>query len=83
MLAWWQVRSADFFTASGCRDLLLHPCECAFTLLELQAILEASSLQVIGVYFTQEVNRRARDAYDRSAAQTPYAPGDGPDRQVR
>ena len=38
----------------------------------------------VGPWFQSlEQDRRAREAYDRSAAQTGgYAPGDGPDRQL-
>ena len=77
------VHSAEFYSATGCRDQLLHPCECAFTCLELGAMLDAAGLDLVGMWFqSHETDRRARDAYNRSAAASGFAPGDGPDRQL-
>ena len=77
------VRSAEFFTSTGCRDLLLHPCECSFTLLELGQMLVAADLELVGMWFqTPEADRCARDAYNRSAAVDGYTTGDAPDLQV-
>ena len=76
-------RSAEFYTSTGCRDLLLHPCECSFTLLELGQLLESAGLDLVGMWFQSlDADRQARDAYRRSAAVEGYAPGDAPDRQV-
>jgi hypothetical protein len=78
------IQCAEFFTSSGCRDLILHPCESSFTLLELGALLDGAGLDLVGVWFGDvDVDRRAREAYNRSAAASSgFAPGDGPDRQV-
>jgi SAM-dependent methyltransferase len=78
------VRCAEFYTSTGCRDLMLHPCECSFTLLELRALLDAADLDLVGMWFGNlDVDRRAREAYVRSAAASGgYAQGDGPDRQI-
>ena len=78
------VRSSDFYSAAGCRELLLlHPCECSFTLLDLRALLDGAGLDVLGVAFAgREADKRAREAYIRSAATSGYAPGDSPDRQI-
>ena len=75
--------SAEFYTSTGCRDLMLHPCECSFTLLELGALIDGAGLDLVGVWFgSLEADRRAREAYRRSGAASGYAPGDGPDVQV-
>ena len=78
------VQSAEFYTSTGCRDLLLHPCECSFTLLELGALLEAANLDLVGLWFQGlDADRRARQLYDASASSGGgYAAGDGPDRQT-
>ena len=66
------------------RDLLLHPCECSFTLLELRTLIESAGLELVGVWFqSPDADRRARQLYDRSAAETGgYAIGDAADRQL-
>lgn len=75
--------SAEFYTSTGCRDLLLHPCECSFTLLELGQLLEGAGLDLVGMWFQSlDADRHARDAYRRAAAAEGYAPGDAPERQV-
>ena len=75
--------SSDFYSATGCRELLLpHPCECSFTLLDLRALLDGAGLDVLGVLAGREADERAREAYIRSAATSGYAPGDSPDRQI-
>ena len=78
------VRCSEFFTSTGCRDLLLHPCECSFTLLELGALLEGAGLDLVGMWFgSLDADRHARAAYNSSAlASGGFAVGDGPDRQI-
>jgi len=62
------LSAPEFYTATGCRDLLLHPCECSFTMLELQTLLEGAGLELVGVWFQSlEADRKARAAYAQSA----------------
>ena len=77
------VRCPEFYTSTGCRDLLLHPCDCSFTLLELGQLLEGADLDLVGLSFASlEVDWQAREAYARSAAASGgYAAGDGPELQ--
>ena len=77
------VRASDFYSAPGCRELLLHPVECSLTLPELGGLLNAAGLDLVGMAFpSREHDRRAREAYIRAAAHAGYAAGDGPDRQL-
>ena len=77
------VRCAEFYTSTGCRDLMLHPCETSFTLIELGQMLDGAGLDLVGLWFgSLDVDRRAREAYAQSAIASGYALGDGPDRQV-
>jgi hypothetical protein len=62
------LSAPEFYTATGCRDLLLHPCECSFTMLELQTLLEGAGLELVGVWFQSlEADRKARAAYAQNA----------------
>jgi SAM-dependent methyltransferase len=42
------LKTNDFFTMSGCRDLLFHVCEHAFTLPRIEAMLSNRELSLIG-----------------------------------
>ena len=54
----------EFYCAGGVRDLLFHPCETTFTLLELDEMLRAARCEPVGVFFsTLEADRDARRAY--------------------
>ena len=54
----------EFYSASGSLDLLFHPKEATFTLLEVEAMLDAAGLESVGVYFwTGEQDRQARGAF--------------------
>ena len=81
------LSAPEFYTATGCRDLLLHPCECSFTLLELQSLLEGAGLELVGMWFQSlEADRKARAAYAQSAQYGviggSLAPADAPDLQA-
>jgi len=83
------VHAAEFYTATGCRDLMFHPCECSFTLLELAALLDGAGLDLVGMWFQSlDADRRARSAYNQSLHLTPVPldglvqPPDRPDKQV-
>jgi hypothetical protein len=54
----------EFYSYGGVLDLLFHPLERCFTLLELQAMAAAAGLKVVGVFFARlDVDRKARRAY--------------------
>ena len=54
----------EFYCAGGVRDLLFHPCETTFTLIELDEMLRAARCEPVGVFFsTLEADRDARRAY--------------------
>ena len=81
------LNAPEFYTATGCRDLLLHPCECSFTLLELQSLLESAGLELVGMWFQSlEADRMARAAYAQSAQYGAIGgsltPADAPDLQA-
>jgi len=59
------TRSEEFFSSTGCRDLLFHPCEKTVTLEEVASMLEACNLDSIGVFFpsmSQSLTERAKYA---------------------
>lgn len=57
---------SDFWTTSDCRDLLFHVNEHRFTLLQVGDLLEAASLEFIGVQFSHAVDRnRFLEKYPR------------------
>lgn len=61
------LRFEEFYSASGALDLLFHPQEATFTLLQLHAMLEAAGLEAVGVYFLDaEADRQARAAFARA-----------------
>lgn len=78
------VGCAAFYTGGGVRELLLHPSETSYTLPELGALLDSAGLELLGVWFPSlETDRRAREAYNASAADDGgFGPADGPDRQL-
>ena len=54
----------EFYSYGGVLDLLFHPLERCFTLLDLQAMAAAAGLKVVGVFFARlDVDRKARRAY--------------------
>ena len=59
----WAVRlseSADFFSISGCRDLLFHVQEQAVTLPEVSVFLATAGLEILGI----EVSASTRRAFE-------------------
>jgi hypothetical protein len=52
------LASPDFFSISGCRDLLFHACEHGLTLAQIQSWLQDLDLTLIG--FSLEDDVRAR-----------------------
>jgi SAM-dependent methyltransferase len=52
------LASRDFYSVSGCRDLILHTQECTFTIPEIAACLEQLNLQFLGFQITQPVQAR-------------------------
>ncbi len=59
---------APVYSDGGCRDLLFHPLEAAFTLLEVREMLSAARLTPTGVFFADlEQDQRARRAYREDA----------------
>ena len=56
--------SRDFFSLSGCRDLLFHVQEHHFTLPQIQAALEALKLKFLGFEFREQtVLRKFRKSH--------------------
>ncbi|KAL3931178.1 MAG: hypothetical protein SGPRY_001229, partial [Prymnesium sp.] len=45
------LRCSEFFTSTGCRDLLFHPSERTFTLLELKTLLQHAGCIPLGPFF--------------------------------
>lgn len=59
------LRWIDFFTMSGCRDLLFHVQEHQFTLPQVARLLRSENLTILGV--TKHLPRQAVRAYRRLA----------------
>ena len=53
------VRSEDFYSMSGCRDMIFHVQEHRFTLIQLGAILDALALQFLGFELAEPSPARA------------------------
>ena len=63
-VACWLLQFEEFFCDGGVRDLLFHPQETAFTLLELRDMLAAAGLVPVSVFFQDaRTDQRARRAY--------------------
>jgi len=45
------VQCTEFYSYTGCLDLLFHPCERSYTLLQVDGMLQTAQLRPIGVYF--------------------------------
>jgi tetratricopeptide (TPR) repeat protein len=63
------IRSGDFYSLSGCRDLLFHAQEHQHTLPEIAAFLAEQDLQLLGF----EVDQRVLGAYLARNAEDPAA----------
>ena len=64
------LQCVEFFTSTGCRDLLFHPSERTFTLLEMQQMLRRVGCAPLGVFFASlDVDAIARQAYRSLVAQ--------------
>jgi SAM-dependent methyltransferase/tetratricopeptide (TPR) repeat protein len=58
------VKSVDFYSCSGCRDLVMHVCEHRYTPLTLKAMLDAAGLRVVGLQHPRpEPQRLFRERY--------------------
>jgi hypothetical protein len=65
------VWSPDFYSISGCRDLVFHACEHRFTLPEIAELLEALGLQFVGFqHFHPAVDRRYDARFPDDPART-------------
>ena len=69
----WALRlsgSPDFFSISGCRDLLFHVQEQAVTLPEVARFLAAESIDLLGIEVSAATGR-AFDAWDQGTSRDP------------
>ena len=62
--------SDDFYSASGCRDLIMHVQEHTFTLPQIAHCLRELNLELLGLQCPPEVNAAFRAAYPAPAALT-------------
>ena len=59
----------EFYSHGGALDLLFHPQETTFTLLQVHSMVEEAGLEVIGVFFlSEEADQRARAAFTNAKA---------------
>ena len=63
-----QVLLSDFFSLSGCRDLLFHVCEHTTTLLDLKAFLHDNDLRLLGFDLDAATLAAYRQAYPSDQA---------------
>jgi SAM-dependent methyltransferase len=64
------VRSRDFFTLSGCRDLLFHVQEHHFTLPKVKQLLAQTGLKVVGVDIRSDVRQNYRKRFPGDPSMT-------------
>jgi ubiquinone/menaquinone biosynthesis C-methylase UbiE len=62
--------SADFFSTSGCRDLLFHVHEQAFTLPQIDAFLKSNRLRLIGLELPAALAHRYAARYPQDPLMT-------------
>ena len=65
--------SDDFYSSSGCRDLIMHVQEHSFTLLQIAACLRELGLQLLSLHCPPEVHAAFRAAHPDPAAVTDLA----------
>jgi hypothetical protein len=65
--------SDDFYSSSGCRDLIMHVQEHSFTLLQIAACLRELGLHLLSLQCPPEVRAAFRAAYPDPAAVTDLA----------
>jgi SAM-dependent methyltransferase len=65
--------SDDFYSSSGCRDLIMHVQEHSFTLLQIANCLRELDLQLLSLQCPPEVHAAFRAAYPDPAAVTDLA----------
>jgi len=75
------VSSADFFSLSGCRDLLLHVQEHRLTLPQIADFLAASGLGFLGFELEAATRRRYLEQHPQDAAMTDLARWDRFERE--
>jgi tetratricopeptide (TPR) repeat protein/SAM-dependent methyltransferase len=63
----------DFFSTSGCRDLLFHVAERRMTLPEIEAFLDAEGLALVGFQVEEHVAARYRQAFPADTTMTNLA----------
>jgi hypothetical protein len=51
------LASPNFFSTSGCRDLLFHACEHRFTIPGIKSLLPDSSLDLVGFALDDDAQR--------------------------
>ena len=64
------LASPDFYTTSGCRDLLFHVMEHRFNIPEISNFLQENALTFLGFRLAQDVSDRFRDQFPRPEAAT-------------
>jgi len=64
------IRIADFYSASGCRDLLFHVQEHQFTLPAIKAYLDQENLRFIGFKLVNRVKQQYRARFPEDVAMT-------------
>ena len=73
----------DFYSTSACRDLLFHVAEQRITLPELEALLAAEGLALVGFQVEAQIAARYRQAYPADPTMTNFANWHAFERQHR
>ena len=68
------TRSADFYSLSGCRDLLFHVSEQRFTLPQLADVLHDLELSLVGFILDQRVMARYAERFPDDPSATNLEP---------
>lgn len=64
------LSSPDFYSVSGCRDLIVHEQECTYTIPELHACLEQLQLRFLGFQLPNSVQVRFRNEFPEAQPQS-------------
>ena len=67
------MRSADFYSLSGCRDLLFHVQETRFSLAEIDRFLRTEGLRFLGFILPDAVMADYRRRFPQDVAATDLA----------
>jgi SAM-dependent methyltransferase len=68
--AGWVAQSADFYTMSGCRDLVFHVQEQCLSLPEIGAFMERMGLRLLGFDLDEGIRQRYRASFPQDALGT-------------